>query len=107
MTRLALLEQEWPEADRALLAGLLASGGPFDEIGPLAQLKPISRVGLVTGYGRWLAWLAREDPAALSEPPIARATPERFRAWIASTSHLTPQSRHGWGSHALRVLSAA
>jgi hypothetical protein len=40
MRRIKLLEQDWPEADRALLAQLTAQGGVLDESGPLSHLRP-------------------------------------------------------------------
>ena len=107
MRRIKLLERDWPEADRALLAQLTAQGGVLDESGPLSHLRQVSREFLVISYGRWLGWLSREEPAALSEPPLARATPERFRAWLTSMSHLAPQRRLNWGRLALRLLKAA
>ncbi len=75
---------DWPIADQQMWRRLLQPGGPFDERGPLTNLRPISLNKLQRIYGRWLAWLAAVEPEALAAPPVSRATPERLQAWIAS-----------------------
>ena len=107
MTRLALPHASWPVADRELLEVLFQCGSLLDEAGPLSRLKPISRRNLVTAYGRWLGWLTQEEPVALLEPPVERATPNRFRNWLASVGHLTPRSQHTLGSLTLWMLKLA
>ena len=61
-------------------ANLSANGlGPLDddgEISHLSEFNPQRRSLTAAGLnGRWLAWLRRNEPGALNEPPIPRVTP--------------------------------
>ena len=40
------------------------------------------------GYGRWQTYLSIHDPQCLCEPPAARITPERVKAYIAHLESL-------------------
>lgn len=97
----------WPDADRALWTRLLQTGGPFDECGALAHLRPTSVMTLQTRYGRWLGWLAGTDSAALDEAPEYRATLPRLRAWLTALDHTAPMTRLMFIDGVLRVLRAA
>lgn len=98
---------DWPGADRAMWTALLQTGGPFDDRGALAHLRETSVETLKNRYGRWLEWLRRTEPAALSEPPTARATLPRIRGWLAALAHMAPMSRLMFIDGVLRVLMAA
>lgn len=104
---LSLPVDRWPVADRELIASLFTSGCLLDEVGPLARVRPVSRNGLEYAYARWLGWLAASVPGSLDEPPLARATAERFREWLASLEHLAPRTQHSLGSAAVWPLKAA
>ena len=98
---------DWPAADRAMWAALRQNGGPFDDPGALAHLREASVGTLQNCYGRWLEWLRRTEPAALAEPPAARATLPRLRLWLAALEHTAPMSRLMFVEGVLRVLTAA
>lgn len=109
MTRpLAMPENGWPAADRLMWDTLLRTGDLLDEPGALAHLRTSSRRELRAGYGRWLEWLCRTEPAALSEPPALRPTPERFAAWLAGDlARISPTSRANVLYAVLRIVSAS
>lgn len=97
----------WPERDRQMWVRLVQAGGPFDDRGPLADLRPISHENLLKVYGRWLSWLARSEPEALSTEPASRATLVRLRAWLEDVPHLSPTSQFDLVLRTLRILTAA
>lgn len=72
----------WPQADRRIWVALTRIGGPFADPGALAHLCATSRGTLEHGYGRWLAYLAHDEPQAVRETPTERATLPRLRAWL-------------------------
>jgi integrase len=61
----------------------------------------------VAQYGRWLDWLAANEPAALQEPPEIRATVDRIAGWLSALSQVAPVSRLMFVSGMLCVLRAA
>src|SRR5262249_54280562 len=77
---------DWPEGDRQLFeAAFCASADPFDETaGPGADLRLRSKEDIRYGYARWLAWLARELPVSLAEPPAERVSRERIKAYASA-----------------------
>ncbi|MEQ9640310.1 MAG: tyrosine-type recombinase/integrase [Alphaproteobacteria bacterium] len=77
----------WPEPDRQAWLAALADGGPLDNIGAAANWSAATRLKNGEGYGRWLAFLAAEDPDALAEHPTARVTTERLDTYLASIGH--------------------
>lgn len=103
----ALPFAEWPDEDQRLWEGLTRQGGPFDDRGALAHLREPSRGIIRDSYGRWLFWLADNDPATLREPPAARATPDRLKAWLNADAGVSPTSRKMYFGGALRVLREA
>jgi integrase/recombinase XerD len=97
----------WPSADREMWHALTRAGGPLDEAGALAHLRPASQDTLRTRYGRWIAWLRDADGAALALPPSKRASMTRLMAWLEALAHTTPMSRLMFVTGTLRVLRAA
>ncbi|WP_245306289.1 tyrosine-type recombinase/integrase [Roseovarius aestuariivivens] len=87
--------QDWPAADRTAFQALFAKGSPLDERGPLAHWRETSRVCMGRQYGRWLAWVSKQDPKALVLDPVDRATPQRLRNWCLSESDLAPATLLG------------
>jgi integrase len=80
-TRIALRPENWPAIDRALWSAAFRTGELFDESGPGAHLRPRTRISLINACGRWLAFLAKNDPVALVAPPAQRLTRERIAAF--------------------------
>jgi hypothetical protein len=108
MSRLALPEAVWPLQDLNFVDALFAAGGPLDDAGPLCRLRPVSQASLRVAYGRWLGWVARQHPESLVQSsPVARATPELFRDWVASMRHLASETQLSQAVKVLRVLKAA
>jgi len=93
MTRIKLYPHEWPKSDQQMWADLVASGNPLDGVGALSHVRGSTSSQYEAGYGRWIAWLRDNDLAALLQAPLARITPERAVAWMASMEHDAPYSR--------------
>lgn len=98
---------EWPLADREMHEGLLQTGGLFDDRGALSHLRSSTVRILTQSWGRFLKWLWVNDPAALAEPPVGRATLPRIRAWLEAERDLSPTSRLMFFTGVLRLLCAA
>ena len=81
--RLCTPVANWPAKDREIWQSALTKGTPFDDNGARAKLRPITNRGVEKGYGRWLDFLARHDPASLAAPAATRITRVRVRAYIA------------------------
>ena len=77
----------WPLPDRHQWQVALADGGPLDDRGAAAHWSAATRLKNGEGYGRWLAFLADEDPDALAEHPAARVTTDRLDTYLASIEH--------------------
>lgn len=104
----ALAVSDWPEADRAMWAGLVAVGDLLDGAGRLAHLRRTTRDSLLHRYRRWLGWLAHAEPDALAlERPADRATPARLGRWTEHLAHTAPMSRWAVVDGVLQVLMAA
>lgn len=88
-------------------ASLLERGGLLDDPGALAHLRATSISMRAQQYGRWLAWLAAHDPAALEEPPTSRLTLDRLGRWLEALASVSPISRHMFVVGALHVLRVA
>jgi integrase len=95
---------EWPIADQKMWEALCRDAGPLDQPGDLAHLRGTSRATLEIRYGRWMQWLAAEEPEALSFPPGDRATLLRLQAWLVDLAHTAPMSRLMFVDGVLRVL---
>lgn len=98
---------DWPAQDKALWDSLTQQGNPFEDHGALAHLRDTSKETLVNRYGRWLEWLRRHEPEALREPPCARVTPERLRAWQRALDHTARMTQLMFVDGVLRVVIAA
>jgi integrase/recombinase XerD len=99
--------KDWPAIDLAMWAALTKRAGPLDGNGGLAHVRATTLVSLRSAYERWLAWILRIAPAAITEAPEARATPERLLTWLASMEHLALQSQFSFADRTVRILSAA
>ncbi|OWY07857.1 hypothetical protein B6V72_18715 [Thioclava sp. F34-6] len=104
---LVLPTEDWPEADWAMWTALRAQGGPLDDRGALAHLRATSLKTLRIRYGRWLGWLSRTEPDALSLSPTERADLPRLEAWLEDLAHTAPMTRLMFVEGVIRVLSAA
>lgn len=81
---------QWPAPDRSLWLGSLSDHGLLFERGRAAHWSEATRIKYRDGYGRWLAFLCEENPAAFSEPPAARVTPQRLGAYLATMEGKAP-----------------
>jgi integrase/recombinase XerD len=74
----------WPALDRQrwLAACKPADILSIDESGARSRLSQVSNRKAEKGYGRWLTYIAINDPSALWCPPETRITPERVRAYV-------------------------
>jgi integrase/recombinase XerD len=81
--RACLPVAKWPDLDRALWLAACAPADLLDEsIGARADHSFASNRKAAKGYGRWLTFLAFDDPGCLTEPPASRITEARVKAYI-------------------------
>ncbi|MEQ8376532.1 MAG: tyrosine-type recombinase/integrase [Roseibium aggregatum] len=99
----SLLFDNWPDADRNAFTALFAQGGLLDDQGPLAHWRASSREAMKRQYGYWLGWVTQAEPEALVVDPVARATPQRLRAWLASMVGLAPATLLGYVGAVVRL----
>jgi integrase/recombinase XerD len=92
LIRCALPFEQWPAIDRDLCNMAFTPAGLFEEGGTGAQLRDVSKKGLIGAYGRWLRFLSLSDPNALRLPPERRVTEKRLRAWLEVLERLAPLS---------------
>ena len=74
---------DWPDHDRALWEKGVARSGLFEISGAGADWSESTRKKIACGYGRWLAWLAKQDSLAPDARPAERVTRERLAAYFA------------------------
>ena len=74
--------QDWPAADQAAWFEILAPGDILEPGGAAAHWAPDTIHKNRRGYGRWLCFLAEEDPAAVVLNPAERVTHEAVRAYL-------------------------
>lgn len=79
---LVLKYEDWPQADKTAWDTLFAPGDIFDDEGPCVRWSAGSRTKRRQGYGQWLSFLARTNPALLSEHPAARVNEPQLRVYI-------------------------
>jgi integrase/recombinase XerD len=73
----------WPEADRRLWEAACSQGDILDdEFGARSGHAAVTNGKAAKGYGRWLTYLMRTEPAALIKAPADRITRERVRAYV-------------------------
>ena len=88
--RLSLPYARWPAGDRRAWQAAFTRGDIFDDSGQGLRLSDSSRRNYEVGYARWLGFLSRSDPAALSMTPPARVTQARITAF----THPEPPDRY-------------
>lgn len=108
-TRLCWPLECWPEADRAAWRLHCTPGDPFEDVRPGAALRADTLIALIKSYGRWLAFLASRGWLDPDEPPLARVTRERLRAYFrflrrAGNADHTIIGRFGHLAMALAVI---
>ncbi len=81
VVRLSLPYARWPAPDRRAWQAAFTPGDIFDDHGQGVRLSATSRRNYEVGYTRWLGFLSRRDPAALSMTPPARVTQARITAF--------------------------
>jgi integrase/recombinase XerD len=87
--RACLPLQQWPNEDRKLWQAACAPTDPLDEhSGARAQFSAIANRNVEKGYGRWLTFLHRTEPACLKDAPADRITPQRAQAYIGCLGDL-------------------
>jgi integrase/recombinase XerD len=73
----------WPEPDNLLWQAACAPADLLDEdVGARSRHAAISNLKVEKGYGRWLTYLSISAPEYLADPPAARITPERVKAYV-------------------------
>jgi integrase/recombinase XerD len=73
-TKMQLPYPAWPEEDRKRWSAANKAGAdPFDDCGIAAHLAEPSRRALQASYGRFLGFVASEDPRRLDDPSETRA----------------------------------
>ncbi len=102
--RLSLPYASWPAPDRRAWQAAFTRGDIFDDGGQGLRLADASRRNYEVGYARWLGFLSRSDPAALSMTPPARVTRARV---IAFTTELAQGRKPITVYHLVRHLRAA
>jgi len=79
----------WPQADRQAWEDALTPGTIFDDhLGARANHSAQSNYKTERGYGRFLTYCRMYDPACLDEPPAARITQDRVKAYVRHLSDL-------------------
>jgi integrase/recombinase XerD len=76
----------WPEVDRTAWTEAIAQGDLFDGRGPAAHWAATTRYNVMAAYGRYLAFLAASEPAALAEGPAKRLTEDRLARYLTHLS---------------------
>jgi integrase len=91
--RIILPPDSWPVADRQVWDLALDGDGPLGADNPAVGWSPRTVDKVADGYGRYLAWLMRQDELVPGEAPVDRITPERVRAYVAELkASLSPVS---------------
>lgn len=81
--RACLPLEQWPDEDRKLWQAACTPANPLDDYsGARADHSAIANRNVKKGYGRWLTFLHRTEPACLDDAPANRITPERAKAYV-------------------------
>jgi integrase len=70
---------EWPATDQSAWNATLQPGDVLDPGGIAAGWAAATRTIVISGYGRWLTWLAGRDLLDPRLPPASRVTRQRLR----------------------------
>jgi integrase/recombinase XerD len=83
MTAPLILKQvDWPDADRAVWAGLFVEGAILAGSGPCANWAEGSRSKRAQAYGHWLGFLAQAGGLRSQVTPTERVTPAAIGAFV-------------------------
>ena len=82
--RRSLPFEHWPYVDQALWHDLIREGDILDGCGPGAGWAPSTKINTRKAYAYWLQWLATTGQLDHVNHPLARLTPDRLKAYIAS-----------------------
>ena len=107
MTRfpVSLPVNDWPNIDRERWREAQAPAGFLERDKPASHWSPDRRVIVETHYGRWLAFLDRNDALDPSYTPGDRATEPRLRAFVAELqARVAPASAGMMVGALLRML---
>lgn len=111
MPRLCLPQEDWPEPERSAWArALRPREGLYDEAGAASERRPRTIAGVAEAVGHWLAFLGSQGWLEFVETPLARVTPARLDAFVASqlargVSARTIAGRVGGLASALRWMT--
>jgi site-specific recombinase XerD len=100
----------WPAIDQAAWNLGFTPGDPFDDPRYGSGLRLDSRAKIRKGYGRWLSFLAARGWLDPAQPPLARVTRPRLRAYFralraAGNADRTIIGRFSELTMALKVLA--
>ncbi|MDA8250223.1 MAG: hypothetical protein M0Z28_13765 [Rhodospirillales bacterium] len=102
---------EWPVLDKAAWAAALQPGDVLDAGGVAAGWATATQGLVAEGYGSWLNWLAVQGELDPRQPPGARATRARLRAYAAAlqatVAPFTVASRIQQVGNVLRAMAPA
>jgi integrase len=93
--RVSLRFEQWPAPDRQIWEAATTPAELFDSVGVAAGWSDATRTKVISGYGRWLGWLAANealDPAALPGERVTKARVTDYLIYLKA----------GCGSFAIR-----
>lgn len=100
--------EEWPERDRLSWLAAVQSGDPFDDQGLAAHWTAKTCRSVVSGYGRYLTYLARQEMLDYNAGPGERLSEERLRKYLqelqTQVASATVAGRVRCLTEALRVM---
>lgn len=95
---------EWPDPDRIAWAASFAKGDRFRR-GPAAHWASSTRREVEKAVRRWLGYVARFEPAALTEHPVDRLTGDRLEGYVANLAETVKSvGRHTYVAHLLLAM---
>jgi len=103
---LTLPWDRWPDVDQQTWTTLFTNGGPLDDRGALAHVRPTTRTSLERAYSRWLKWVQDRAPEVLAQPPSMRVQAARLQDWLADLAHTSPMTRRTFVDAVLRIARA-